>query len=234
MMLFADDARIAAGLAAQRTVLDAALAGGSQLLGWKVGFGAPAALTAMTLSAPLTGFLLAENQRPSGATCSIGTWTKPAAEPEIAVRLGRDIEPGGTRDEARAAIDALAPAIELADVTFPPTDVAEVLAGNIYQRHVVLGAFDIARAHANLDGVVGHVRLDGQDTAATTDLEANTGRIVDIVRHVADVLPLIGQRLRAGQIIIAGSIVPPIFLTREHRDLRFALDTVGEVVVAFA
>src|SRR6266508_4470699 len=41
------------------------------------------------------------------------------------------------------AIASIGPAIELADVDFPPDDVEMILAGNIYNRYVILGSMDI-------------------------------------------------------------------------------------------
>lgn len=228
---FSNRPEIVAGLRRQRATLDAARADGARLLGWKVGFGAPAALQKFTLPAPLTGYLLQGNERASGAHVDIAAWTKPAAEPEIAIRLGRDLRADASLEEARAAISAMAPAIELADVTFPPDDIAEILAGNIYQRHVICGPFDETRAGGRLDGVTGLVDLDGAVSAAPTDLESNTGRLVELVQHVGEVLPLMGERLRAGEIIIAGSVIPPIFLTPAHRALAFHLAPLGSVSV---
>jgi hypothetical protein len=47
--------------------------------------------------------------------------------------------------------------------------------------------------------------LDGVQAAATRDLEASTGVIVDTVRQVADALSLVGESLDAGRVIIAVS-----------------------------
>ena len=49
----------------------------------------------------------------------------------------------------------------------------------------------------------------GKETARTSDPQANTGQWVEIVRHVADVLAAFGETLRAGEIIITGSVVAP-------------------------
>ena len=44
------------------------------------------------------------------------------------------------------------------------------------------------------------------EMARTTDLEAMTGNLLDIVAHVADVVDSFGERLSAGDVIITGSI----------------------------
>jgi 2-keto-4-pentenoate hydratase len=164
----------------------------------------------------------------SGGTASLAGWTKPVAEPEVAVHIGRDVAPG---DDAVVAIAALGPAIELADLDRPPEDVEAILAGNIYQRHVVLGP---TRPDASLYGLTGRLIRRGAEAARTTDLEANTGRIADIVRHVAALLAACGERLRAGEIIIAGSVVTPLFIEPDEAEVAFALDPIGEVTVRFS
>lgn len=229
----AGDERIARGLATQMAERRRLIAAGGQPLGWKVGFGAPAAMATLRIVAPLTGFLMQENRLASGATCSVAGWVKPVAEPEIAVHLSRTVPPGSTSRAAREAIGAIGPAIELADVAFPPDDVERILAANIYQRRVVLGRADPARAGARLDGLEGRLVLDGSPMAATRDLEANTGAIADIVRHVADTLALVDQRLDAGQVIIAGSVVPPVVIGTEHREMSFDLAPIGAVSIHF-
>jgi 2-keto-4-pentenoate hydratase len=70
--------------------------------------------------------------------------------------------------------------------------------------------------------------------ARTSDPEANTGNLVDLVRHVADVLAAFGERLRAGEIIITGSIVPPLLAEKTDKEVVLELDPVGMVSVRVA
>jgi 2-keto-4-pentenoate hydratase len=74
------------------------------------------------------------------------------------------------------------------------------------------------------------VYRDGVETASTIDLQSLTGDFIDIVRHVADLLSVFGEKLRAGDIIIAGSIVPPIMSTT-NEEIRFFLDPVDSISV---
>ncbi|MFL6935561.1 MAG: hypothetical protein ACJ8EJ_13040, partial [Xanthobacteraceae bacterium] len=136
------------------------------------------------------------------------------------------------RDGARAAISALAPAIEVADVDGPNDDVEAVLAGNIFQRHVVLAALDTTRAGARLDGLIGRVTRSGRALDVPDDLQANTGDLIDIVRHVAAVAAQFGDGLRAGHFIIAGSVVAPLFV-EAGETVTFALHPIGAASVAF-
>jgi 2-keto-4-pentenoate hydratase len=207
---------------------------GSQPLGWKVGFGGPAALEMLGISRPLVGYLLHDGLLASGTTVSIKDWTKPVAEPEICVTIGHDLPGGGDKDAAAAAIAGIGPAIELADVVVPPENAEDIVAANINHRAVLLGGFDRSRAGAHLDGLAGHVMRSGKELALVEDLEANTGKLIDIVRSVADTLGDVGETLREGEIIIAGSVTPPIFLEPEDFGISFDLVGLGAVSVTFS
>ena len=209
------------------------LARGEQPLGWKVGFGAPAAMEKLGIKAPLIGFLTDRALVSSGATLSLANWKKPLAEPEIAVHMGSDLPAGADRDAVKRAIKGIGPAIELADLDRPPDDVEQILAGNIYQRHVILGVCDASRAGCTLDGLTGIILRNGTEAARTSDPQANTGELISIVRQVADILAAFDERLRAGQIIITGSIVPPLWV-EAGEEVDFQLDPLGGVSIRFA
>jgi 2-keto-4-pentenoate hydratase len=227
-----DDPRIAAGVRRQSALRRDRLDAGAKLIGWKVGFGAAAAMEKLRISAPLVGFLLDRALLPSGASVAIGGWHKPVAEPEIAIHLGRDVAAGADAEAARAAVAALGPAIEVADVDCPMDDVEAILAGDIFQRHVILGARDASRARARLDGLTGRVVRSGQTIDVPADLQANTGDLIGIVRHVADMAAAMGEGLRAGHFIIAGSVVPPCFVAAGET-VSFALSPGSTVSVVF-
>jgi len=224
------DPRILHGMERQLEARRKRLEAGETPIGWKVGFGAPASLKSLGLEAPLVGFLTEEVLLPPGSTVSVQGWTRPAAEPEVAVYMKEDL-PGITdRQTAERKIAALGPAIEIADINFPPQDVEAILAGNIYNRHVILGRSDISRAGCNLDGLVGHVHRNGQLTASVTDLQAITGNFIGIVQHVANLLSSIGEMLRAGEVIITGSIIPPIWI-ESTEEIRYTLDPIDTLAV---
>src|SRR5262249_47747113 len=98
------DPRIVRGMEAQLARRHSRLAAGDSSLGWKVGFGAPAAMKKFQITAPLVGYLLKSGGLASGATASLRGWIKPVAEPEIAVVVGHDLPPGGDRAAAARAI----------------------------------------------------------------------------------------------------------------------------------
>ena len=232
-MKLSDDTRVARGMQVQLELRRKRLAAGDAPLGWKVGFGAPAFQERLKISEPLVGFLTRNARVESGANVSLKGWANPVAEPEVAVHIGRDVAAGADRASATAAIAGIAPAIELVDLHTPPEDPERILAGNIYQRHVVLSGSGPARAGAASDGLTCRVIRRGAESARTTDPQANTGQWIDIVRHVADVLAAFGERLRAGEIIITGSVVAPISIEPDEDGIAYSLDPVASVSVRF-
>ena len=230
------DARILAGMKAQLGLRATRVAAGSKRLGWKAGFGAPAALKAFGLAGPLVGFMLAEARVTSGDAVSISGWTKPVAEPEIAVYIGTDLADGSDPKAVVGAIAGIGPAIELADLNPPPDDVTKILAGNIFHRRVILGRCDTSRAGARIEGLSGRVTRDGVVGAPVSGdaLEANTGRVLDVVGYIASTLAACGEQLRSGDVVICGSVVPPLFLEAGDTALAFALEGAGEVSVRFS
>jgi 2-keto-4-pentenoate hydratase len=188
------------------TLRDQAITEGAEPLGWKAGFGAPAAVAKFEIDRPLVGFLTRDRLLPSGATVSVADWTNPMFEAEVAAHLSSDIGPGATSAEALAAVGGWSVAIELADVTPPPTDIEEILAGNIFHRHVLLGpVVDALPSPLSFS-----VLKNGEEVAATSDPEALTGELGFVLASMADTLTACGAGLRAGDIVITGSVVAPL------------------------
>ena len=233
MQLAWEDPRIKSGMQQQLRWRRELLAAGKQPLGWKLAFGGPAALERLRINAPLVGFLLTDAVVNSGSTISLSGWKKPAAEPELTVYLGKDLPPGADRQTVMDAIAGLGAAIEVADVDHSSDDVEGTLARNIYQRHVILSACDKSHPRGNLSGLNARVFRNGAEMANTSDFEALTGELITIVGHVADLLAQFGETLRAGQIIIAGSITPPIWVERGET-IEFHLEPLQPISVNFA
>lgn len=223
------DGRIMKGMESLLELRRSRLEAGEKPVGWKAGFGAPASLENLGIDAPLVGFLTDRTLLTSESAVSVGDWTRAIVEPEIAVYLGQDL-PVGDREGTRAAISAIGPAIELADVNTPVDDVEGILSGNIFHRYVILGRADTTRAGCVLDGLVGRVYRGGVDAATVTDPEAMTGELIGVVQHIARLLATFGEKVRAGEFIITGSIVPPLGYTGKE-EIRYTLDPIDTLTV---
>ena len=228
-----DNPLIQKGMTAQLVKRRARIAAGEKPLGWKVGLGAPAAMQKLGLAAPIVGYLMQRALLLSGSTVSLKGWSKPVAEPEICARMASDLGGGATSDAAMAAIKEILPAIELADLDPVPTqdNLDVVLEANIFQRHVLLCVN--TRFGGATSGLTSRLIRRGVEAARTTDPEALTGKLADIVAHVANTLAAFGEKLSAGEVIITGSITPPLMIEPDEIDLTHALDPIGEVSVSF-
>jgi 2-keto-4-pentenoate hydratase len=229
----AGDPRIAAGLVRQAAERSRLLDGGASRLGWKAGFGTSAAMAKLGTTAPLIGFMTDQGLLDGDGPVAIGDWTKPVLEPEVAVRLGQDLAPGADREAVAAAIEAVATAIELVDITGPGDDVEAILSNNIFHRYVAIGPFARVSDDLRLDQLRLEV-VEGEEARAQgADPAELLGDLVDVVRHLADQAPGAGDQLRAGDVIITGSVVPGIAVSAGER-FEVRADGLGSVAVRLA
>jgi 2-keto-4-pentenoate hydratase len=54
--------------------------------------------------------------------------------------------------------------------------------------------------------------LDRREQARTNRLEDLTGGVIEVVSHLSDLLADQGEMMKAGDVVICGSVVPPIDL----------------------
>jgi 2-keto-4-pentenoate hydratase len=212
------DERIDRGMRALLELRARRLAAGERPIGWKLGFGAPAALERLGTSAPLVGFLTDRSLVEPGATVSVAGWGMPMLEPELAIHVGDDL-----------GIGALGPAIELADLDAAVADPEAILAGNIFHRAVVLGA----GRHASVAELSPRIERNGDEVAAPADPQELTGELGALLRHLRELLPRYGEELRPGDVVIAGSIVPPLQIVPGDR-IYYAVSPADSLELAIA
>ncbi|MGH3345897.1 MAG: fumarylacetoacetate hydrolase family protein [Nocardioides sp.] len=200
------DPRVLRGTARMLAVREHVLTAGAEPLGWKAAFGAPSALAALDLDRPLVGFLTRDRLLVDGARVDVTGWTRPVLEAEVAAHLSTDLGAARTSAEALAGVGAWSVAIELADVDSPPDDIEQILTGNIYHRQVLLGPV-VDHRPADL---AFRILRDGAEVAATSDPEALTGELGGVLAAMATTLAHCGASLSAGDVVITGSVVPPI------------------------
>ena len=224
-----EDARVVRGMGVH---LQAQRDAGGRRIGWKMGLGLPAIMEKLGTTGALVAELKDSTLLHSGATLSVGDWTNPVFEPEVAVFVGSDLAPGGDRAAAAAAVAAIAPAIEMVDMAQPPSDPGDVLASGFAHRAVVVGPRDEARAGLDLAGIATTVTADGEVLATEADPQgAVGGDILGLIRHAADYLGAFGERLEAGQFVITGSTIAPPPPVHAGQHLVFELAGVGSVEV---
>ena len=202
---------------------------GEAPLGWKLGMSAPAAMERLGTDAPLVGYLLEPARVRSGGSVDLSAWANPRLEPEIAAHMGADLTGDASREQATAAIAGLGAAIELVDLDPDASDPEAILAADIYQRHVLLGS---PHSDVTPPDVTVRVSLNGGEAAATDDATQATGDPVDLVLHVARTLEAAGERLRAGEVVICGSVVPALEVASGDA-VEVTLEPLGRLSVLF-
>ena len=195
------DPRVLAALREQLGGWRAALDGGATRLGWKIGFNVPSIRDQVGLAEPVIGHLTSATLIEPGGEYRSGSPTRLAVEPEVAVQMGRDLGPDAGEQEARDAIAAFAPAIEVADFDRGFDELERILAENIFHRGVVLG-----EPRPSLPAVQAAVLVNGEERSAAEghDLAA------EMTALTARLLGELGEQLCAGDWIITGTITPPV------------------------
>ncbi len=214
----AADPRVSRGLAEHLRRLGVRIAGGEQRLGWKVAFN----VRPVQETLGLQGSLIAGLTRATLATSdrhSLAGAARPLLEAEVAVRLGRDFSPGMSEAERAGCVEAWAPAIEVVDLDRPLNELEAILSEGVFHRALHLGAAVPVPKGADLRGVFAKVDYAGE--RVELDARAATGHIPDVLDQLARLLEPFGERLRAGDWLILGSMNPP---TPARPDAEFALE----------
>ncbi|MBK9610426.1 hypothetical protein [Candidatus Amarobacter glycogenicus] len=200
---------IASGMARQLAAFRSALDAGMPRVGWKIGINDPAAQQRLGLGATLVGWLDGRRVLPQGQPYRPPAGSKPRIEAEVAVRLASDVPAGADLDDARAAIAAVAPAIEFVDAAKPLSPLDALLASDILHDGVLFGSeLPLAAASGLVAQGFPAVKLNG--APARNGLPGRYPEdLAEVVAHVANVLAENGEALQAGDRIICGSYIDP-------------------------
>jgi 2-oxo-3-hexenedioate decarboxylase len=191
--------------AEQLQLLDARLAAGMPRLGWKIGINVPDVQKKLGLSHALIGWLDGARCYASGASVQVPASAKLHVEVELCVRLSRAVDAHADRSTALAAVDAIAPALELVDYALPASDLAGVVRNSMFHFGCVLGSWQSPRANLDIARDV-TLHVDGtQAEAARAELVPQ--QLADLVAFVAQQLAAAGQTLQAGDHILSGCFV---------------------------
>jgi len=208
------DPLVMAAMQVQLDLRRSALAAGAEPVGWKIGFNTPAAQREAGIETPALGFLTSATSVRYGAHMSLEGFSRAMIEPEVAIEVG---------DFGDAV--ALAAAIEVVDVDAPFSDIERVVAGNIFHRAVLLGDFRPGYPPPRTAAVL--VNGQERERAEVGEFDAE-----EIIAFVARELTEVGETLKAGDKIIAGSLTPPVEISPGDA-LGVQLDNLGMVQLVF-
>ncbi|AQT81818.1 2-keto-4-pentenoate hydratase [Mycolicibacterium litorale] len=196
----------------QLAQVDTWLAGGRRILGRKVGLTSPAMQAQMKVTQPDFGHLMDDMFIPEHVPVAAGRFLQPRAEPEVAFVLGRDLAgPGVTVAAAAAAVDFVLPALEIIDSRIADwrIGIVDTIADNASSGGVVLGSAvrGIGEVDLRLGGCVLH---RNGEIAGTGAGGAVLGSPLNSLAWLANTLGCRGEGLRAGQVILPGSITASV------------------------
>jgi 2-oxo-3-hexenedioate decarboxylase/2-keto-4-pentenoate hydratase len=202
-------------------------------VGYKIGCTTPVMQQYLGIPNPCAGGVFAGGVHPSGVTLKSGDYLRVGVECEIAVRLGRDLPPSEapfTAERVAQAVASYMPAIEIVDdryVDWRQTDTPTLIADDFFAAGCVLGEPVDRDAAPELFDVVGQTFVNGK--------EMGRGVGADVMGHphaaltwLANNLASRGKTLRAGQIVLTGSLVQTVWLAPDD-EVRVLVSALGAV-----
>lgn len=201
----------------QFAVHDRLAAAGDRLAGWKVALTLPAQYEPLKLSGPVFAGIYQSGLRQSGAVFEAGYPLKPGIEPELVVKIGKDASAAGskhTADSIRAHIAQVWCGMELVDNRY--VDVTKMsgparIADNVLQAALVTGTEIKDWQNLDFPNLKGRSLLDGKELASGPG-SAVMGAMPISLAWLANKLNEHGKMLKAGDLVLTGSVHPPAFL----------------------
>jgi 2-oxo-3-hexenedioate decarboxylase/2-keto-4-pentenoate hydratase len=202
----------------QFAVHDKICAGGKdKVAGWKVALTLPHQYEPLRLSGPVFACIYQSGIRQSGAVFEEGYPLKPGIEPELVARIAKDAPASGTpytADSIVAHVAALHCGMELVDNRY--VDVTKMtgpgrIADNVLQAACVIGPEVKDWPKLDFPNLRGRSLLDGKELAKGPG-SAVMGSALISLAWLANTLNKHGKMLKAGDVILTGSVHPPAFL----------------------
>jgi 2-keto-4-pentenoate hydratase len=201
--------------------------------GYKVGLTSAAMQAFCGIDHPIAGVVLAKRVHRSGATVRRSDFGRLGLEFEIAVRIASDVpltDMPYTADTIGPHIGGVGAAIELVDdrsADYNNLDVKTLVADNSWNGGIVLS--DFAISWPDLESVLGRATKDGAAIGEGHGRDI-LGHPFNSVAWLATQLASRGEGLKAGQVVMTGSVMKTVF--PEHdANYRFDLEPIGFVEV---
>ncbi len=202
---------LADAYAIQRMWAELHMQNGARHIGHKIGLTSRAMQMASKITEPDYGHLLDTMVYSDGSQISAQSFIKPRLEVELAFIMGEDLEgPGVQIHDVMRATEFVTPALEIIDYrTEVPRAITDTIADNAASGGIVTGGrmvrpFDV------------DIRWVGA-TLAKNGIIEESGVSAAIMGHPAagiawlvNKLGAVGEKLRKGQIVLAGSFTRPV------------------------
>lgn len=194
------------------------LAAGRHIIGWKIGLTSKAMQAALNINVPDSGVLLDDMAFDDGAVIAPDRFIQPRIEAEVAFVMKAPLEgPGiGVFDVLRAT-EFVTPALEILDTRILRVDpqtkkartIVDTVSDNAANAGILLGGKALSPDATDM-------RWMGAIVSRNAEVE-ETGLGAGVLNHpargiawLANRLAQYGQRIEAGQMVLAGSFIRPI------------------------
>lgn len=194
--------------------------------GFKIGATTMKMQQYLGLPGPAAGFIAPAGLHPSGVRLRFDDFQAPGVECEVAVRLARDLPPGRcSPEQAAEAVGTLMAGIEIVENRygdFASLKTPMLIADQVFHAAAIVADGIKSFSVSDLPQLAGRMTVDGSVRGEGLAGEL-LGNPMNCLAWLAgsDVIAAFGG-LRAGQVIMLGSVTPPIWLDRP-----------AEVVVSF-
>jgi len=205
-----------------------ALSGDNHRLGWKIGFNREVDQAKFGLPSAMVGYLNTGRQIENGSVYHAPTGANLLAEPEIALRMGADITRDTTTTQALAAVNGVAPAIEIVDTNRTDSnEISEILATNMFHEAVVIGEPLALCAVPNAQQLRASLLINGEQQRSLEPdrIPEEFGALITVV---ARILADQGECLRSGDWIITGAAAAPVKI-KAGDEVALKMEPLGEV-----
>ena len=180
--------------------------------GYKIGCTTPVMQRFLDIDHPCAGGVFGTRVFRDSVTLPFDALLHVGVETEIVVVLGRDLPPRGapyTRDEVRAAVSAIAAAIEVVDDRwddFKRVDTPTLIADDFFNDAAVLGPLRPFDPSLDLGALRGTTRVNGTEVGRGVGADV-LGHPLNALAWLANHLAARGPGLRAGEFVSTGSVV---------------------------
>lgn len=229
----AADLTLEQGYAIQRALEKALVDRGDRVVGWKAGLTNATLQESYGVSEPVLGFLLASGVFGSGDAVPVSRFVSLGLEVEMAFVMKAALEgPGVTAASALLAVEGAVPSFELIDfrMSGKPRG-TDFVADGVLANAIVLGGplTPVSGLDLSLEGVV--YEENGQRVATATAAEV-MGNPLNSLAWLANALGRLGGRLRAGDVVLTGSI-SKVFRPKAGDSVRASFTRLGSVACRF-
>ena len=183
------------------------VARGERRVGVKMGFTSRSKMVQMGIHDVIWGRLTSAMQIEEGSTISHARYVHPRVEPELAFVLKKPLAGDVTAVEALAAVEAIAPALEIIDSRYRDFkfSLPDVIADNASSSGFIVGPWSDPRGDFSNLGLV--MSIDGHPVQIGSTA-AILGHPIRSLVAAARLSAAAGEPLQAGWIVMAGGATP--------------------------